>query len=207
MKKSYALLHMFTMFVLSIFFIPFAGAQQIVLTNPEPTVTNTVTMKTNYGNIVIGLYGNDAPKTVANFIGLAEKDEYNGVLFHRVVPGFVIQAGDPKTKDESLKSQWGTGGESIYGGEFEDELIQITPSWKIGYARGVLAMANRGQHTNTSQFFICLGDLGLPKSYTMFGKVMVGMDIVDKIAAVPLNGSTPKDPVIIQSISTKPVKK
>ena len=68
-------------------------------------------------------------------------------------------------------------------------------------------MANRGQHTNTSQFFICLGDLGLPKSYTMFGKVMVGMDIVDKIAAVPLNGSTPKDPVIIQSISTKPVKK
>ena len=207
MKKSYALLHMFTMFVLSIFFIPFAGAQQIVLTNPEPTVTNTVTMKTNYGNIVIGLYGNDAPKTVANFIGLAEKDEYNGVLFHRVVPGFVIQAGDPKTKDESLKSQWGTGGESIYGGEFEDELIQTTPSWKIGYARGVLAMANRGQHTNTSQFFICLGDLGLPKSYTMFGKVMVGMDIVDKIAAVPLNGSTPKDPVIIQSISTKPVKK
>ena len=207
MKKSYALLHMFTMFVLSIFFIPFAGAQQIVLTNPEPTVTNTVTMKTNYGNIVIGLYGNDAPKTVANFIGLSEKDVYNGVLFHRVVPGFVIQAGDPKTKDESLKSQWGTGGESIYGGEFEDELIQTTPSWKIGYARGVLAMANRGQHTNTSQFFICLGDLGLPKSYTMFGKVMVGMDIVDKIAAVPLNGSTPKDPVIIQSISTKPVKK
>ncbi len=207
MKKSYALLHMFTMFALSIFFIPFVGAQQIVLTNPEPTVTNTVTMTTNYGNIVIGLYGNDAPKTVANFIGLAEKDVYNGVLFHRVVPGFVIQAGDPKTKDESLKSQWGTGGESIYGGEFEDELIQITPSWKIGYARGVLAMANRGQHTNTSQFFICLGDLGLPKSYTMFGKVMVGMDIVDKIAAVPLNGSTPKDPVIIQSISTKPVKK
>lgn len=207
MKKSNAYFYMLAMLAMSVFLIPYAGAQQIVLTNPEPKVTKTVTMETNYGSIVLGLYGDDTPKTAASFFGLAEKNFYDGILFHRVVPGFVIQAGDPKTKDDSLKSQWGTGGESIYGGEFEDELNSATPSYQIGYARGVLAMANRGPNTNTSQFFICLGDLGLPKSYTMFGRVMVGMDIVDKIAAVPLNASSPKDPVKIISISTKPVKK
>lgn len=115
----------------------------------------------------------------------------------------MIQAGDSKTKDEALKSQWGTGGESIYGADFEDELFPTTKSFQIGYAKGVLAMANRGPNTNTSQFFICLEDLGLPKSYTMFGKVTEGMDVVMKIAATPLNGSTPREPVIIKSMTVK----
>ena len=84
--------------------------------------------------------------------------------------------------------------------KFEDELNPSAKSYQIGYAKGVLAMANRGPNTNTSQFFICLEDLGLPKSYTMFGKVTGGMDIVAKIAAVPLSGSTPKEPVIIKSM-------
>lgn len=181
----------------------YAGAQSVVMTNQEPKVTHIVTMNTNHGAVTLSLYGEDAPKTVANFVGLAEQGFYDGILFHRVVPGFVIQAGDNKTKDETMKSQWGTGGESIYGGDFVDELNPNTKSFQIGYAKGVLAMANRGPNTNTSQFFICLEDLGLPKNYTMYGKVTGGMDIVAKIAAVPLNGSTPIEPVIITSMKVK----
>ncbi|MFM7158350.1 MAG: peptidylprolyl isomerase, partial [Bacteroidota bacterium] len=100
----------------------YAGAQSVVMTNQEPKVTHIVTMNTNHGAVTLSLYGEDAPKTVANFVGLAEQGFYDGILFHRVVPGFVIQAGDNKTKDETMKSQWGTGGESIYGGDFVDEL-------------------------------------------------------------------------------------
>lgn len=181
----------------------YAGAQSVVMTNQEPKVTHIVTMNTNHGAVTLSLYGEDAPKTVANFVGLAEQGFYDGILFHRVVPGFVIQAGDNKTKDETMKSQWGTGGESIYGGDFVDELNPNTKSFQIGYAKGVLAMANRGPNTNTSQFFICLEDLGLPKNYTMYGKVTGGMDIVAKIAAVPLKGSTPIEPVIITSMKVK----
>jgi cyclophilin family peptidyl-prolyl cis-trans isomerase len=194
--------------LLGMFFRADIAAQSVVMSNPEAKVTQTVTMETSKGTIVLGLYGDDAPKTVANFIGLAEKNFYNGILFHRVVPGFVIQAGDPKTKDPNQQAAWGTGGESIYGREFEDELNPATASYKTGYARGVLAMANRGPNTNTSQFFICLADLAqLPRNYTMFGRVMKGMEVVDAIAKVELAGSMPKEPVRILSISTKAVKK
>jgi cyclophilin family peptidyl-prolyl cis-trans isomerase len=203
MKTTMNLFTLSMMFIAMTFSTQFAGAQSVVMTNQEPKITHTIIMNTNHGSVTIGLYGDDAPKTVDNFVGLAEKNFYDGILFHRVVPGFVIQAGDPKTKDESMKGQWGTGGESIYGGDFVDELNSNTKSYQIGYAKGVLAMANRGPNTNTSQFFICLEDLGLPKSYTMFGKVTEGMDIVMKIAATPLNGSTPREPVIIKSMTVK----
>jgi cyclophilin family peptidyl-prolyl cis-trans isomerase len=170
----------------------------------EPKVTHTAVIKTSLGDIELELYGDDAPKTVANFVGLATKDFYNGILFHRVAPGFVIQAGDPKTKDEALRSQWGTGGESIYKGEFADELNPNAPSYKRGYVEGTLAMANRGPNTNTSQFFIMLGETPLPKLYTIFGKVTKGLDIVHKIEGVELvGGSQPKVPVKILSITVK----
>lgn len=114
----------------------------------------------------------DAPqKRRRTLAALLRKISLKDILFHRIVPGFVIQAGDHrKTKDASLKAMWGQGGESIYGGQFADELNPETPSYKVGYARGVVAMANAGPNTNTSQFFVCLSDLGLPKAYTMFGK-------------------------------------
>jgi len=173
----------------------------------NPVVTHTAVIKTSVGEIEIDLYGVDAPKTVANFVGLAQKDFYNGILFHRVVPGFVIQAGDPKTKNPALQGEWGTGGESIYGGTFADELNPQAPSYVAGYLRGVLAMANRGPSTNTSQFFINLIDnAGLPKNYTIFGRVTKGMEVVDAIGAAPANSkSQPITPISIDGITVTAV--
>ncbi len=183
------------------------ASKSIVSAVPTPMITEKVTLETSKGTIVIGLYGQDAPKTAANFSGLAAKNFFKDILFHRIVPGFVIQAGDPKTKDASLKAMWGQGGESIYGGQFADELNPETPSYKVGYARGVVAMANAGPNTNTSQFFVCLADLGLPKAYTMFGKVLKGMEVVDAIAAAPNTGSIPNEPIKILSCKVEKVKK
>lgn len=134
---------------------------------------------TKFGNIEIELYEKDAPKTVKNFVELAKKKYFNKVIFHRISKGFVIQGGDP--------TGTGSGGESIYGGNFEDELNPATTSYQEGYKRGVVAMANAGPNTNTSQFFIMLIDRDqMPKLYTIFGKVIKGMDVVDKIAAEPI---------------------
>ncbi len=160
----------------------FLGAKMVVRAQTEPVVTDTVVIKTSVGEITVELYGNDAPKTVENFTGLAKKGFYKGILFHRVVPGFVIQAGDPKSTDSNLRAQWGTGGESIYNKPFDDELNPNAPSYKRGYVEGTLAMANRGPNTNTSQFFIILkNNTDLPKRYTIFGRVIGGMDIVKAI--------------------------
>ena len=165
----------------------------------EPVVTDTVTIKTSAGDIVVELYGADAPKTVENFTGLAKKGFYKGILFHRVVPGFVIQAGDPKSTDTTLRAQWGTGGESIYNKPFEDELNPNTISYQRGYVEGTLAMANRGPNTNTSQFFIILNNnVKLQKHYTIFGKVVRGMDVVKVIESGKLNSAkAPENPVKI----------
>lgn len=176
---------------------------------PAPVVTHTAVIKTSMGDIEVELYGKDAPKTVANFVGLAKQNVYDSVLFHRVVPDFVVQAGDPKTKNPALKGQWGTGGTSIYEGkEFEDELNKETPSYKRGYVEGVLAMANRGPNTNTSQFFIISGPNAahLPHAYTIFGFVRSGMDIVHAMEEVPLSNSVPTTPIRIIDVTTKEVK-
>lgn len=139
-------------------------------------VTNATAaaIHTTKGDIDIQLYTPDAPKTVTNFATLAKKGYYDGLTFHRVVPGFVIQGGDPNGD--------GSGGYSIYGPTFADELNPNTPSYQTGYKQGVVAMANRGPNTNGSQFFIMLADNDqLPKNYTIFGKVTTGMDVVQKI--------------------------
>lgn len=176
-----------------------------------PVVTQVATLVTDMGNIEIGLYGMDAPKTVQNFIGLAKKDFYDGIGFHRVVPRYVIQAGDPKSKDQSLYEEWGTGGESIYGDVFEDELDPALPSARGGYLRGKVAMANRGPNTNSSQFFIVLtteAAAGLPYAYTIFGSVLNGMDVAEKIekAAVDDQGNPiqiPPKPVRIKDVTVR----
>ena len=127
-------------------------------------------IETNYGKIEFVLYEKDTPKTVENFIKLADKGFYNGIIFHRVIKGFMIQGGDP--------TGTGMGGP---GYQFADELNPRTLSYKEGYKKGVVAMANAGPNTNGSQFFIMLQDTPLPHNYTIFGKVISGQDVVDKI--------------------------
>lgn len=141
----------------------------------EKVSATTAVIKTAKGDIQLELYLNDAPKTVMNFATLAKNGYYDNLTFHRVEPGFVIQGGDPSGN--------GTGGTSIYGAKFADELNPDTASYKAGYKEGVLAMANSGPNTNGSQFFIMLKDNEtLPKNYTIFGRVTSGDDVVKKIA-------------------------
>jgi cyclophilin family peptidyl-prolyl cis-trans isomerase len=130
----------------------------------EELKNKTATIKTAKGEIKMELFGTDAPKAVSNFIFLAKQGFYDGLTFHRREEGFVIQGGDPNGN--------GTGGP---GYEFEDESVTLT------YDRGIVAMANSGPNTNGSQFFIMLANNELPKKYTIFGKVISGMDVVDKI--------------------------
>jgi cyclophilin family peptidyl-prolyl cis-trans isomerase len=167
-------------------------------------------LQTSLGAIEIELYRPDAPKTVQNFVKLAQKKTFNGIRFHRVSKGFVIQTGDPLSADPKKKGEWGMGGTSIYGGkEFADELNTNTQSYKDGYKRGVVAMANRGPNTNTSQFFIMLADrVDMPKRYTIFGRVVSGMDVVDKIGSVELDppyasDGKPKTDVMLLKVSIK----
>ena len=132
---------------------------------------HTVTIETNKGKIVFETYDQDAPKASQNFVELAGKSFYDGVIFHRVIKGFMIQGGDP--------TGTGMGGP---GYKFEDELNLETESYKTGYKRGVVAMANSGPDTNGSQFFIMHADYPLPNNYTIFGHVVSGMEVVDAIA-------------------------
>jgi len=157
----------------------------------------SATIATELGDIEIELYDESAPKAAANFIALARKGFYDDVVFHRVIPGFVAQGGDGQYgKKSSLeRGRVGTGGP---GYKFEDEPVAGD------YVRGSLAMANAGPNTNGSQFFIIHADLTgkLPKSYTLFGLVTKGMDVVDKIVAAPRDSrDLPDDPVAMTSVT------
>jgi len=131
-------------------------------------------LKTNKGTIRFELLESDAPKTTENFITLAERGYYDGIIFHRVIKGFMIQGGDP--------TGTGRGGEAAKGGRFNDEINSSSPVYKTGYKAGTVAMANAGPNTNGSQFFIMHADYPLPPSYTIFGRVTEGQDVVDAIA-------------------------
>lgn len=174
----------------------------------EPTISHRVVMNTSLGEIEFELYGEEAPLTVGNFVALVDSGFYDGILFHRVHPKFVVQAGDPQTKDSTIREKWGTGGTSIYNGPFPDELDPSAPGYRQGYRKGTLAMSNNGPNTNTSQFFVLLSDVPtMPHLYTIFGRVAKGMDVVDSIAAIPLvdideYGGTPTTPVKILSTTS-----
>ena len=156
-----------------------------------PISMHAVTIKTNKGTINFETYDNDAPKASSNFITLANKGFYNGLIFHRVIKDFMIQGGDP--------TGTGMGGP---GYKFADELDPSTPSYKAGYIRGVVAMANSGPDTNGSQFFIMHKDVPLPHNYTIFGKVISGLDVVDAIATTPRDGNDkPLTKVVIESVT------
>ncbi len=151
----------------------------------DPTGSYSATLHTNHGEITIDFFADRSPNTVNNFLFLAGEGFYDGVIFHRVVPGFVIQGGDP--------TGTGTGGP---GYRFSDEV-----DGPGAYRRGTVAMANAGPNTNGSQFFICLDDVGLPHAYTIFGTVTSGMDAVDAIAAAPRAGERPTKDCIIERVT------
>ncbi len=153
---------------------------------------------TRLGEITCKLDFKGSPVTVANFVALAQGKHqnsakpagtpfYDGLIFHRVISGFMIQGGDP------LGS--GAGGP---GYTFADELDPSTELYKEGYRRGIMAMANRGPNTNGSQFFIMHKDFGLPHNYSIFGKVVSGIETVDAIAALPTTSDRPNDPVSME---------
>lgn len=148
-----------------------------------------VKISTNLGDVVIEL-STEAPVASSNFIYLVNKNFYDGLIFHRVIKGFMIQGGDPNGT--------GTGGP---GYQFQDELDQSTASYQKGYIRGVVAMANSGPNTNGSQFFIMHKDYQLPHSYTIFGNVISGIEVVDKIASTNVDGNDkPTQPVVMEKV-------
>jgi len=152
-----------------------------------------ITLKTNLGKIKLELFAKDAQKTVANFIKLAKRGFYNGTKFHRVIKDFMIQGGDPNSKDDDWSND-GTGGP---GYKFEDE---FNPNKLV---RGVLAMANSGPNTNGSQFFIVTAQATpwLDGKHTAFGKVIEGMDVVDKIENLPINKDAhPTQDAVVESV-------
>jgi len=151
-------------------------------------------IETNHGTIRFELLEQDAPKTTENFRTLAERGYYDGVIFHRVIKGFMIQGGDP--------TGTGRGGESASGGRFPDEINRASEVYKTGYRAGTVAMANAGPNTNGSQFFIMHTDYQLPPSYTIFGRVVEGQDIVDKIANTQtLPGDRPAQDVVMSKVT------
>jgi peptidyl-prolyl cis-trans isomerase B (cyclophilin B) len=147
---------------------------------------STATLHTNHGAIAIELFADDAPKTVANFEKLAGDGFYDGVIFHRIIPDFMVQGGDP--------TGTGSGGP---GYQFEDEFNDH----KV--VRGALAMANAGPNTNGSQFFIVTAEScpWLDRKHTVFGQVTSGMDVIDTISALPTDGrDKPHDDVVIERV-------
>ncbi|HOJ18606.1 MAG: peptidylprolyl isomerase [Ignavibacteriales bacterium] len=149
-------------------------------------------MKTTMGEIEIELFDKLTPKTVNNFVGLANKGYYNGVIFHRVIDNFMIQGGDP--------TGTGRGGESIYGKKFEDEIVSTLRH----DGAGILSMANAGPNTNGSQFFITLvATPWLDGKHTVFGKVISGMDIVQAIGKVATTKPYDKPVTDVKMIEVK----
>lgn len=156
---------------------PAPGAVPVGFDGVLLTGKHTVVIKTTLGDMTLELDADKAPKTVTNFVTLAKAGYYDGQLFHRVIPRFMIQGGDPSGN--------GTGGASIFGAEFEDEINDLK------LKRGVIAMANRGPDTNGSQFFIVQADATpwLDGRHTVFGTVTAGDAIIDTIAAVERDGN------------------
>ena len=148
---------------------------------------SAATMHTNHGAIELELFEADAPKTVDNFVKLANDGFYDRVIFHRVIPDFMIQGGDP--------TGTGSGGPGYtFEDEFNDHMVD----------RGALAMANAGPNTNGSQFFIVTTEAApwLDGKHTVFGRVTEGMDVVDKIAELPRDArDKPHDDVVIETVS------
>jgi len=159
-------------------------------------------IETDKGRIEIEFLAADAPKAVENFRLLAEHRYYDGLTFHRIVKGFMIQGGDPAGD--------GTGGQSAWGEPFADEINKDSPLYRDGYRRGIVAMANAGPNTNGSQFFVMHRDYPLPPDYVIFARVTAGMEAVDAIADTPTTvgpggeASRPTTPPVIKTVTIRP---
>jgi len=157
---------------------------------------------TDKGAIEIEFFANEAPRAVENFRLLAEHGYYDGVTFHRIVEGFMIQGGDPAGD--------GRGGQSAWGDPFADEINPASALYRDGYRRGLVAMANRGPDTNSSQFFILHQDYQLPPRYVIFARVTNGMNVVDALAGTPTTmgadggPSKPLTPPVIKTVTIRP---
>ena len=184
---------------------PLTPEEQSV-TNPENinTMNPTAIMTTNYGVIELELFADTMPVTAGNFVTLAEDGYFDGTKFHRVIDGFMIQGGDPLSKDEGQAARWGTGGPgyTIADEHVAGELLSNT--------RGTIAMANSGPNSGGSQFFINVADNTfldfdkdpLTSKHPVFGRVVQGMDVVDTIATVEATpGDRPVEPVVIESVT------
>lgn len=151
----------------------------------DPAKKYSASIETTAGTLSVEFFPEDAPNTVNNFVFLAREGFYEDVIFHRVIAGFMIQGGDP--------TGTGSGGP---GYRFKDEQVRKK------YARGTMAMANAGPNTNGSQFFIMHADYGLPPSYTIFGKLTGGEDVLDAIATAPKGAQDrPKEPVKMTKVT------
>jgi cyclophilin family peptidyl-prolyl cis-trans isomerase len=154
---------------------------------------DTVLMTTNYGQIKLKLYAEDSPLTVNNFLNLSKSGFYNKTKFHRVMEGFMIQGGDPNSRDDDWSDDGRGGPDYRFADEFNSRKL----------VRGSLAMANSGVNTNGSQFFIVTADATawLDGKHTNFGEVIVGMDVVEKISLVKVNpASHPLEDVVIEKM-------
>ena len=159
-------------------------------------------IETDKGPIEVEFFEKEQPKAVENFRLLAEHGYYDGLTFHRIVKGFMIQGGDPQGT--------GAGGESAWGPSFADEIDPDSSLYRAGYKRGIVAMANSGPNTNGSQFFIMHDDYPLPPQYVIFARVISGMSAVDALANVEttVGGdgamSKPVTPVKITKVTVRP---
>jgi cyclophilin family peptidyl-prolyl cis-trans isomerase len=163
----------------------------------------TAVMTTNYGVIELELFTDTMPVTAGNFVKLAEEGFYDGTKFHRVIDNFMIQGGDPLSKDDSMEARWGTGGPDY---TIADEHI---PGELLTNVRGTIAMANSGPNSGGSQFFINVADNTfldfdkdpLTSKHPVFGRVIAGMDVVDTINGVATQpGDRPVEPVVVESV-------
>lgn len=180
--------------------------QEQQITNPEDinNMNPTATVQTNYGTIELELFADTMPVTAGNFVSLANDGYFDGTKFHRVIDGFMIQGGDPLTKDDSQAARWGTGGPgyTIADEHVAGELLSNT--------RGTISMANSGPNSGGSQFFINVADNTfldfdkdpLTSKHPVFGRVITGMDVVDTISTVETQpGDRPVEPVVVESVT------
>lgn len=185
---------------IAIYFINYANKKETVISKDiakQLVEYKGAVLKTNKGDIEVEFFVEKAPLTVTNFTGLADIDFYNETKFHRVIKNFMIQGGDPLSKDDAKQEEWGTGGP---GYSFKDEINNEK------LVRGTLAMANAGPDTNGSQFFIVTAEATpwLDGKHTAFGKVVSGMEVVDAIEAAQTgNGDRPVEPIVLEKIILK----
>jgi cyclophilin family peptidyl-prolyl cis-trans isomerase len=164
-----------------------------------PAVPTFAVVETDKGTFEFELLSADAPKGTENFRLLAARGYYNGLTFHRIIKGFMIQGGDPNGN--------GSGGESAWGGTFPDEIKADSPLYAkgMGYKRGIVAFANSGPNTNGSQFFVLHKDYPLPATYSIFGRVTKGIEVIDALAEVPVRRGA--DPIPSEPLTAPVIKK